>query len=229
MRAALPTFLALGLLAACERQAAPLPDAAVPSPPAGSAPAPQSRTLVFLGDSLTAGYGVALEEAFPALIEARLTSAGRPWRVVNAGVSGDTTAGGVSRLDWIFRSKPEVLVVALGANDGLRGLPVEASERNLRAVLDRARKEGCVVLLVGMQMPENLGPAYRTRFAAVYPRLARDYGVALLPFLLEGVAMNPALNQPDGIHPTAAGHRRVADTVWRPLDPLLRARESPPR
>lgn len=222
--------LTLALLSACDRRTvqaqASAPDPATAPGTMPSVPVGQTRTLVFLGDSLTAGHGVDRDAAFPALIEARLQAAGRPWKVVNAGVSGDTTAGGVTRLDWVFRSKPEVLVVALGANDGLRGLPVEASEENLRAILERARKEGCAVLLVGMQMPENLGPAYRARFAALYPRLAKDFGVPLLPFLLEGVAMDRALNQADGIHPTAEGHRRVAETVWKALDPVLRAAEA---
>ncbi len=222
--------LTLALLSACDRRTvqaqASAPDPATAPGTMPSVPVGQTRTLVFLGDSLTAGYGVDRDAAFPALIEARLQAAGRPWKVVNAGVSGDTTAGGVTRLDWVFRSKPEVLVVALGANDGLRGLPVEASEENLRAILERARKEGCAVLLVGMQMPENLGPAYRARFAALYPRLAKDFGVPLLPFLLEGVAMDRALNQADGIHPTAEGHRRVAETVWKALDPVLRGAEA---
>lgn len=229
MRRAAVNALLLALLAACDRRAARAQASApdpVPAPTTTPAPTSQARTLVFLGDSLTAGYGVDREAAFPALIEARLRDSGRPWKVVNAGVSGDTTAGGVTRLDWVFRSKPEVLVVALGANDGLRGLPVEASEKNLRAILERARKEGCAVLLVGMQMPENLGPAYRARFAALYPRLAKDFGVPLLPFLLEGVAMDRALNQADGIHPTAEGHRRVAETVWKALDPVLRGAEA---
>ncbi|MFN8010256.1 MAG: arylesterase [Holophagaceae bacterium] len=221
MRRAARLTLLLALLAACDRKAAPtVPEAPVGTPP--PVPASRAHTVVFLGDSLTAGYGVDRDAAFPALLAARLQAAGRPWKLVDAGVSGDTTAGGVTRLDWVFRSKPDVLVVALGANDGLRGLPVDASERNLRAILERARTEGCAVLLVGMQMPENLGPAYRARFAAVYPKLAKEFGVPLLPFLLEGVAMDLALNQADGIHPTAEGHRRVAETVWKALDPVLR-------
>jgi acyl-CoA thioesterase-1 len=217
-------FLLL-LLAACDRrapvQAPPLESAAKPE----TVPLAAARRVVFLGDSLTAGLGVAQEEAFPSLLEARLRAEGRGWTVVNAGVSGDTTAGGVARLDWIYRDRAEVLVVALGANDGLRGLPPSESERNLALILRRAAQEGSAVLLVGMQLPENLGPDYRARFTAIYPRLAREHRVPLLPFLLEGVAMDPALNQPDGIHPNAEGHRRAAGTVWKALDPVLKRAE----
>jgi acyl-CoA thioesterase-1 len=181
-------------------------------------------TLVFLGDSLTAGQGLSKEQAFPALIEARLASEGRPWKVVNAGISGDTTAGGAARLDWVFRQKVDVLFLCLGANDGLRGVPVAETERNLRLILDRAQKEGTQVVLAGIQLPENYGLDYRTAFARIFPRLARDYHIPLLPFLLEGVAMDSKLNQPDGIHPNAEGARRVADHVWAALDPVLRGR-----
>jgi acyl-CoA thioesterase-1 len=142
--------------------------------------------------------------------------------VVNAGISGDTTAGGAARLDWVYRQKVDVLFVCLGANDGLRGLPVEETERNLRLILDRAKKEGTRVLLAGIQLPENYGPAYRTAFARIYPRLAQEYHIPLLPFLLDGVAMDPKLNQADGIHPNAEGARIVADHVWTALDPLLK-------
>jgi acyl-CoA thioesterase-1 len=197
-----------------------------PSVPASLAePAPQrvEGTLVFFGDSLTAGLGLSREQAFPALIEARLRAAGRPWKVVNAGVSGDTTAGGVARLDWIYKQKVDVLFLCLGANDGLRGIPVAETERNLRSILDRARREGTRVVLAGIQLPENYGLAYRTAFARLFPRLAKEYHLPLLPFLLEGVAMDPRLNQPDGIHPTAEGARIVADHVWLVLDPALRS------
>jgi acyl-CoA thioesterase-1 len=222
-RAACLLLLLPGL--ACGRRALPapppVPAPARPDPP----PAPQARTLAFLGDSLTAGFGLEKAEAYPALLEARLRAGGRPWKVLNAGVSGDTTAGGAARLDWLYRSRPDVLVVALGANDGLRGIPVEETERNLRTILRRASQEGTAVLLVGIQLPENLGPAYRTRFAAVFPRLAREFRVPLLPFLLEGVALDPKLNLPDRIHPNAEGHRRVADHLWPALDPVLRGAE----
>jgi acyl-CoA thioesterase-1 len=212
MRVALLLFL-LG----CDRKAA------VQDPPAPVAPAPVAarHTVAFLGDSLTAGLGLPESQAYPALIQARLQAEGRSWKVVNAGVSGDTTAGGVARLDWLYRQRIEVLVVALGANDGLRGLPLKETEANLRAILRRGRKEGSRLVLVGMQMPENLGPDYRKGFAALYPRLAREEGAHLIPFLLQGVALDPALNQADGIHPNAEGARRVAATVWQELGPLL--------
>lgn len=204
-----------------ERQAArPAPPTAGPA--TAEAPRPTSGTLVFLGDSLTAGLGLPADQAFPALIEARLAAAGRPWTVINAGVSGDTTAGGAARLDWLYRRHVDVLFVCLGANDGLRGLPVADTERNLRTILDRARKEGSRVVLAGLQLPENYGREYRAAFAQVYPRLAREYGVPLLPFLLQGVALDPRFNQADGIHPNAEGARRVADQVWTVLDPVLR-------
>jgi acyl-CoA thioesterase-1 len=184
-------------------------------------PSETNRTVVFLGDSLTAGLGLPLDQTFPSLIEARLRAEHRPWKVVNAGVSGDTTAGGLARLDWIYRQKADVLVVALGANDGLRGIPIEQTEKNLRAILRRARKEGSRVLLAGLRLPDNFGPQAQVRFAAVYPRLAAEFHVQLVPFLLEGVAMEPGLNQADGIHPNAKGARKVADHLWQKLGPML--------
>ena len=211
------------LAGACNRksQTPIIPPAGTPT---GVEPAlqPVRGTLVFLGDSLTAGLGLSQEQAFPALIEAHLKSEGRPWKVVNAGVSGDTTAGGAARLDWVYQQKVDLLFVCLGANDGLRGLPVAETERNLRTILDRARREGSQVVLAGIQLPENYGPDYRTAFARIFPRLAKEYRIPLLPFLLEGVAMDPRLNQADGIHPNAEGARVVADHVWTALDPVLR-------
>ncbi len=207
----------------CDRKAQAPVSAAVSATPAEPAPLPVEGTLVFFGDSLTAGLGLSKEQAFPALIDARLRAEGRPWKVVNAGVSGDTTAGGVARLDWIYKQKVDVMLLCLGANDGLRGIPVAETERNLRAILDRAKRQGTRVVLAGIQLPENYGPEYRADFARIFPRLAKAYRVPLLPFLLEGVAMDPQLNQPDGIHPTAEGARIVADHVWSALDPVLRA------
>ena len=180
------------------------------------------RVIVALGDSLTAGLGVAADEAYPALLEARLRSAGFDYRVVNAGVSGDTTAGARRRLDWVLRPRPEIVIVALGANDGLRGQPVTALRDNLTAIVTRLRESGPHVLLVGMRLPPNYGEAYATEFAATFRAVARGTSVAFLPFLLAGVAGDPSLNQPDGIHPNAAGHRIVAEHVWPSLQPLLR-------
>lgn len=186
------------------------------------APAPaEAPRLVFLGDSLTAGYGLDAREAFPALIQERIRARGWTWTVVNAGVSGDTTAGALRRLDRVFRKKVDVLFVCLGANDGLRGLPPEASEGNLRAIVARGKREGAQVVLAGMRLPENYGPDYRARFEAMYARIARQERVALLPFLLEDVALQPGLNQNDGIHPNAEGTRRVAGRVWSALEPVL--------
>lgn len=184
-------------------------------------PSKARRTVVFLGDSLTAGLGLPLEQTFPSLIEARLQAERRPWKVVNAGISGDTTAGGLARLDWIYKQKVDVLVVALGANDGLRGIPVEQTEKNLRAILRRAKVEGSRVLLVGIRLPDNFGSQAQARFAAIFPRLAAEFHVQLLPFLLEGVAMDPGLNQADGIHPNAKGASKVAEHLWKKLGPML--------
>jgi len=198
---------------------APLPLLAVAALAAQPVVAP--RTLVFLGDSLTAGLGLARAESFPSLVEARIRAAGLGWKVVNAGVSGDTSAGARARLDYVFRQHPDLIFLCIGSNDGLRGLPVAELERNLRAILDRARSAGTRVVLAGALLPENYGKDYREAFRALFPRLAREYRAGFLPFLLEGVAMDPSLNQDDGIHPNAAGARRVADHVWRVLAPEL--------
>ena len=167
-----------------------------------------------LGDSLTAGYGLPREDAFPARLEAALKAQGHGWRVIDAGVSGDTSAGGLARLDWVLADAPEVVIVELGANDGLRGLPVDQLEANLDAILARVRETGAALLLAGMEAPRNFGADYEAAFRAVYERLAARHGVAFYPFFLEGVAMVPALNQADGIHPNAAG---VAEIVRRIL------------
>jgi acyl-CoA thioesterase-1 len=187
-----------------------------------AAPAAAAEPVIaVLGDSLTAGLGVAPDEAYPALLEVRLRREGFPHRVVNAGVSGDTTAGGLRRVEWVLRARPEIAIVALGANDGLRGLPVAAMRDNLTAIVTRLRAAGVRVLLAGMRLPPNYGDAYAREFADAFRTVARSTAVAFLPFLLEGVAGDPALNQADGIHPTVAGQRAVADTVFRALRPLV--------
>jgi len=178
--------------------------------------------IAVLGDSLTAGLGVASDEAFPARLQIRLRREGYDYRVVNAGVSGDTTAGGLRRVDWVLRAKPDVVVVALGANDGLRGQPPAEMRDNLEAIIARLQASGAQVLLAGMRMPPNYGAEYTRDFAAVFPEVARRTGVALMPFLLDGVAADPRLLQPDGLHPSAAGHQIIADRLWPHLPPLLR-------
>ncbi len=192
------------------------------SAPTTDSPEARDRPLViFLGDSLTAGYGLDPEQAFPALVEKRLIEAGHSVRVVNAGVSGDTTAGGLARLDWLLRQEPDVLVVGLGANDGLRGIELDSSESNLRQILQRVLAKDMHVLLAGMLLPPNYGQDYTDRFAEIYPRLASELDVPLLPFLLAGVAARPGLNLPDGIHPNAEGQKIVAETVYRQVEPLV--------
>lgn len=182
------------------------------------------RTVVFLGDSLTAGHGLddAATEAYPALIQKRIEAAKLDWQVVNAGLSGDTTSGGLRRIDWVLRRPADIIVLELGANDGLRGLPLELVRANLGAIIDRvlAKNPSTVVVLVGMRMPVNMGD-YATAFDALFPALAKERSLPFIPFLLDGVGGVPALNLPDGIHPNAAGHRRVADNVWPVLEPLL--------
>ena len=179
--------------------------------------------VIFLGDSLTAGFGVEENQAFPAWLAQGLEEAGKPIRYVNAGVSGDTTAGGLSRIDWLLRQRPDVLVVELGANDGLRGLSLEETENNLRQIVQRGLDSGAQVLLVGMKIPPSYGPEYFAGFESIFERLATELEVPLVPFLLAGVAADPLLNLDDGIHPNAAGHRRVADTVRPYLETMLAA------
>lgn len=188
----------------------------------GAALAQDTFTILFLGDSLTAGYGLDEGEAFPDLIANRFKAEGRDdINVVNAGVSGSTSASGLSRLQWYIRSRPDLLVLALGANDGLRGLDVAQMEKNLRDTIEFAQANNVQVALTGMLIPPNLGPEYTTAFAAVFPTLAEEYQLPFLPFLLEGVAAVTELNQGDGIHPNTEGTRIVADTVYEFLLPLL--------
>lgn len=181
-------------------------------------------TILFLGDSLTAGYGLDEGESFPSLLAARFTQENLTHvKVVNAGVSGSTSASGLSRLQWYIRSEPDLVVLSLGANDGLRGVAVAEMERNLRATIEFAQANGVQVALTGMLIPPNLGPDYTEAFASVFPELAAEYQLPFLPFLLEGVAAIPELNQGDGIHPNTEGTRIVADTVYDFLLPLLPA------
>jgi acyl-CoA thioesterase-1 len=188
-------------------------------------PSPGDRTprVIVLGDSLTAGLGLDTARSFPALIERRLEDAGYNYTVVNAGVSGDTSAGGLRRLEWALgEGDPKVLVVALGGNDGLRGLPPPQLEDNLAAIIEEGQRRGLTVILAGMEAPPNFGPEYTAAFRQTFQNLAGKYKVTLIPFLLQGVAGDPALNQSDGIHPNERGAQVVADTVWQALEPALK-------
>jgi len=197
------------------------------APESAREPEPPERArrprIVVLGDSLTAGLGLAASDAYPAVLQRRLDGSGYTFEVVNAGVSGDTSAGGLSRLDWSLEGDVRILIVALGGNDGLRGLPPDEMKRNLGEIIRRARERNVAVMLAGMESLTNMGPDYQRRFHDVYPALARECRVAFLPFLLEGVAGRRELNQNDGIHPTAEGARIIADHVWRVLEPMVQA------
>lgn len=207
--------IALGFTAFAATASAPL-----------TASAPPPKTILFFGDSLTAGYGLddAATEAFPGLLQEKITAAGLPYRVINAGLSGETTAGGLRRIDWILRTPVDVFVLELGGNDGLRGLPAAVAAKNLQAILDKVRAKNPSVKLViaGMMMPVSMGDAYTREFAAIYPALAKANGAVLIPFLLEGVGGKAELNLPDGFHPNVAGHQIVADVIWKTLEPVLK-------
>jgi acyl-CoA thioesterase-1 len=194
---------------------------AVAVPPAEGLP-----RIVFLGDSLTAGLGLQPAESIPSLIQARLNQEGYRYEVINAGVSGDTSAGGLRRLDWSLQGPVHLLVLELGANDGLRGLPVSQMKANLEAIITTARRRDITVLLTGMEAPPNYGAAYTTEFREVFRELARDQHVPFVPFFLEGVAGDAALNQRDGIHPNADGARIVEQKLWAAIEPLLEKQDS---
>ncbi|HVU95996.1 MAG TPA: arylesterase [Puia sp.] len=185
-------------------------------------PRPQKH-IIFFGDSLAAGYGVAPSQSFPSVIQKRIDSLQLPWRVVNAGVSGETSADGRSRIDWVLRTPADIFVLELGANDGLRGIPLTGTTANLQAIIDavKAKYPAAKIILAGMQMPPSMGATYTNAFRNIFPSLAARNKCALIPFLLQNVGGIPRLNQPDGIHPNPAGHRIVADNVWKILKPLL--------
>ena len=208
--------------AACSPAETPPATERVPEPVAAKENRPADRPkIVILGDSLTAGYGLEKPQSFPSLLQQRLDASGLKYEVVNAGVSGDTTAGGLRRLDWSIEGNTRILVVALGGNDGLRGLPVTDSRKNLSEIITRAQGRGITVILAGMEAPPNYGPTYTGEFRAMFRDLAREYRVALVPFLLDGVAGVPSLNISDGIHPNPEGARIVERTVWKALEPAI--------
>jgi acyl-CoA thioesterase-1 len=202
--------------------AAPQPAASASGSSTPAAPVHQDARpkIVLLGDSLTAGLGLPMEQAYPALLQERLDRDGLEYEIVNAGVSGDTSAGGLARLDWALQGDVRILLVALGGNDGLRGLPPEVLKENLAQIIERARARSIRVILAGMEAPPNYGRDYIVSFHNVYPALARQYHVPLVPFLLQHVGGIDRLNQADGIHPNAAGARLVADNVWTVLKPI---------
>lgn len=194
--------------------------------PSPADPAKSMRTVLFLGDSITAGYGLSPSEAYPALVGEKIQSRGWPFQVANAGVSGDTTAAGLQRVNWVMTPQVDVIVVALGANDGLRGIPPDVTKKNLQAIIDKARslRPDITVVLAGMQMPPNYGPSFTREFSALFPALAEENDIPLIPFLLKDVGGVPAMNLSDRIHPNAAGQAVIAETVWSTLEPLLQER-----
>ncbi len=184
--------------------------------------------LVAFGDSLTAGLGVPIQDAYPALLEQKIKQAGYPYRVINSGVSGETTAGGIRRLEWVLQTHPEIVILELGANDGLRGLDLKLTQKNLATLIERLLNQNIQVVLAGMKIPMNYGQDYGKRFENIYPDLAHHYHLPFIPFFLEGVAGQITLNQPDGIHPTAEGYRRIVEEIWPILQPLLKRQTKHP-
>jgi len=200
-----------------------------PAVMAGSSSAPDIRPrIVAFGDSLTAGLGVSADESYPIQLQRRLDALHYRYRVINAGVSGDTTAGGLRRVPWVLNSKPEVVILELGGNDGLRGLSLDQTKSNLSQIIQRLQQAGVTVILAGMKLPPNYGQEYTTGFEAIYPILARQYHLPLIPFFLEGVAASTTLNQADGIHPTKEGYRIIVEQVLKTLSPLLDQRAANP-
>lgn len=221
-----PLLVVLLLCGAACGGNAPAEEASKPAQAEAAVPATSARSeerpkVVALGDSLTAGLGLAQAEAFPALLQQKIDAAGLGFEVVNAGVSGDTSAGGVRRLDWVLQGDTRVLIVALGANDGLRGLPVDRMKQNLETIITRAKARNIEVVLAGMEAPPNFGPEYTTEFRNAYRELVKAHDVVFVPFLLDKVAGQSQLNQGDGIHPNAQGAAILADTMWTALQPML--------
>jgi acyl-CoA thioesterase-1 len=225
---ALVTLVAL-LSAGCRSVDEAPPPAAAPQAPATASPSdrPADDTsaagpkVAFLGDSISAGLHLSADQAFPAVLQRDLAARGVRFQLLNAGVSGDTTAGGLRRVDWILKQSPAIVVIELGGNDGLRGLPVESIEQNLRAIVQKVRARGASALLLGMRLPPSYGAPYVEQFEALYPRLARELEVPFVPFFMDGVAGVAAMNLPDGLHPTADGHVRLAAALRQPVEQLI--------
>ncbi len=191
--------------------------------PANQPAAVANKTILFFGNSLTAGYGLDAQQAFPALIQKKIDSLKLPYTVVNAGVSGETSSGGYSRVDWILRQAVDIFVLELGANDGLRGIPAPETKKNLQAIIDKVKGKypAAKIVLAGMQIPPNMGQTYSNAFKDIYPQLAKENDAVLIPFLLAGVGGEADLNQQDGIHPTADGHKILAANIWSVLAGIL--------
>jgi acyl-CoA thioesterase-1 len=209
-RVLLPLLLLFFVLSGCEQRETPAESSTRPLQQAKV----YEGTIIALGDSLTAGLGVAPKEAYPALLEEKLQQNGYNWQVINGGISGETSSGALSRINWIIARKPDIVILETGANDGMRGIPPDVIRKNISRSVELLQEAGIEVVLAGMQMLQNLGPAYTKEFAAVYPAVAAERQVILVPFFLAQVAGDPALNLPDGIHPTPAGQRLVMETVF---------------
>lgn len=179
--------------------------------------------ILFYGNSITAGYGLDMSEAFPALIQERLDSLNYDYKVINAGLSGETSAGGLSRIDWVLKTPVDIFVLELGGNDGLRGISLDETEKNLSAILEKVKASNpqVKIIVAGMQIPPNMGQEYTDRFKNIFPALAQEHNTLHIPFILEGVGGIPELNLPDGIHPTPEGHKIVAENVWTVLEPIV--------
>lgn len=216
----LPPFLLLFclLLSGCDRREAD-------RPAGNTAPQPSYRgTIIAVGDSLTAGLGVAEKDAWPALVARELAEDGFNWQVINAGISGETSSGMLGRIKWIAAQRPDIVILATGANDGLRGIPPAVIRENISKAVEMLKQSNITVVLAGMQIVQNLGPEYTNEFAAVYPEVAAEHGVPLIPFLLENVAGEPSRNQADAIHPNEAGHAIIAETVYPSILQAVSAR-----
>ena len=217
------SLLMISTIGACGNAADKAPDDNQKATEKVAEPVDSLKTILFFGNSLTAGYGLDPVEAFPALIQLKIDSLKLPYKVINGGLSGETTSGGKTRIDWLLRQKIDVFILELGANDGLRGIPVKETRQNLQAIIDQVKSKypDVKLVLAGMHVPPNMGAAYAKEFHAIYSDIARKNQMTLIPFLLEGVGGNPELNQGDGIHPTAEGHKIVADEVWKYIQPIL--------
>ncbi|MCG7855446.1 arylesterase [Flavihumibacter sediminis] len=217
------SLLMISTIGACGNAADKAPDDNQKATEKVAEPVDSLKTILFFGNSLTAGYGLDPVEAFPALIQLKIDSLKLPYKVINGGLSGETTSGGKTRIDWLLRQKIDVFILELGANDGLRGIPVKETRQNLQAIIDQVKSKypDVKLVLAGMHVPPNMGVAYAKEFHAIYSEIAKKNQMTLIPFLLEGVGGNPELNQGDGIHPTAEGHKIVADEVWKYIQPIL--------